>query len=135
MLLLDNYIKSIQSKYNNDIVKTDNIVAGDVIFFKENVFNSNYFMKQIIGERIIKAKVYKCSYGKSNITYSLEVLNCIGDYADDVLRKKYIRKREKTLYGSSNIYRLYWKNEINRCCLTDELIDYRYNASNMELTV
>lgn len=116
----------------DQLIETTEVTAGDLIIFTEDVYTDNFFNAKIIGRRTIIARALKQSYGNSYITYSLEVLDCVGFKANEVKEKKYIRKRESHILGKYKVYRKLWNNEINRCYLLDSLREFKHELELQE---
>ena len=96
-----------------DIIETDNVVKGDLIIFTEDVYSKNFYVHKIIGRRTILARIYNHNYGEKYITFSMEVIDCIGTDSDKLIIKKYIKRREPTLFKKYKVYRQIWKTEID----------------------
>lgn len=80
--------------------RTYNIIKGDLIVFKESVFGGNYRNPVYEGERTIKAKVLKESYGKKRgqHTFTLKVIDVSGTRANEILGRETIRRKGRNLY-------------------------------------
>lgn len=111
----------------DSLIKTNEITVGDMVVFTEDVYNGNFFNSSLIGKRTIVARVFKQSYGQQYITFSMEVLEAMGCNSQDIIDKKFIRKKEPNLFNKYAVYRQLWKNEINRYYLIDSQMMFKYS--------
>ena len=116
---------TINDTYVDRLVEADEITEDDIILFTEDVYSSNYFSATIIGKRHILARVTKLHYGDKYLSFSMDVIECIGDNNEEILNKKQIRRREKTIFGKYKVYRRLWNNEFNRYCILDVQEKYK----------
>ena len=104
-------------KYNIDA--TGDVVSGDTICFTEGVFAGSYRRPKFVGNRVIKAKVLKDSYGlyKQQHTFTLEVIASSGE--DPIVKGKKIRRKGRNVYRNG-VMRMPWKDESKRKIALDE---------------
>ncbi|TFU00042.1 hypothetical protein EUV02_15455 [Polymorphobacter arshaanensis] len=59
---------------------TGDACTGDIIEFTEGVFSGSFRSPTFIGDRTVRARIIKDSYGseKQQHTFTLDVLECIG---------------------------------------------------------
>ncbi|MDU5107770.1 hypothetical protein [Clostridium sp.] len=120
-------IKSVtfNETFVDKLVETTDITEHDLIIFTEDVYSTSFFTATIIGRRHILARILKQSFGDKYITFSLEVIECIGTNCEELIQKREIRRREKTIFGKYKAYRQLWNNEFNRCYFLDELFEFK----------
>ena len=99
------------TKFN--IHATGDVVTGDTIEFTEGVFGGSFRNPKYIGERKIRAKVIKDSYGleKQQHTFTLEVIKSSGE--DAIVKGKKIRRKGRNVYRNGTM-RIAWKDESQR---------------------
>lgn len=116
---------TINETFVDKLIEATDITENDLILFTEDVYTTSFFTATIIGKRNILARVVKQSYGNKHITFSMEVIECIGVNADEIMKKKYIRRRESTVFSKYKVYRQLWKNEFNRCYFLDGQFEFK----------
>ncbi|MEL6944140.1 MAG: hypothetical protein AAFO82_15885 [Bacteroidota bacterium] len=80
------------------------IVVGDEIIFREGVFWGSYRNPSYLGDRYIWGSVIRESYGrKGQHTFSIEIIDCKGVNADEILLKK--KKKKPLVRKGRNIYK------------------------------
>ncbi|MDR3606002.1 MAG: hypothetical protein P4M08_01325 [Oligoflexia bacterium] len=98
---------------------TGDVVKGDIIQFKETVFERHNGLIQDVGERTIQAQVLSDSYGskKQQHTFTLEV---IGSYGKEPLAAgKKIHRKGRNIYRHGT-WRQAWSDEAQRKLALDE---------------
>ncbi|MCE5221774.1 MAG: hypothetical protein LLF98_11090 [Clostridium sp.] len=115
-----------------DLIIADEITLGDTILFTEDVYSEDFPHARKIGLRTILATIIKQFYGNRYMTFSLEIRYAIGCESADIIKQRFIRRRDYKLFYKKPIYRELWKNdncELNRCYLVDEQRLYKYYLS------
>ena len=82
---------------------TGDVCVGDVIKFSEGVFGGSRSRPRYLGKRTIYAEVIRDSYGAHQHTFTLDVWDCVGIDAEDVLDKA--DRRGFILRKGRNVYR------------------------------
>ena len=92
---------------------TGDVVTGDEILFTEGVFVGPPRNADFIGERQIKARVLKDSYGgkKQQHTFTLQILDSTGTHALEPGQKK--TRKGRKIYRKGT-YRKPWHDENRR---------------------
>lgn len=116
---------TVNETYVERLIETNDVTDNDLILFTEDVYSTNFFTATIIGRRHILARVFKQSYGNQYISFSMEVIECIGTNCEEIINKKEIRRRETTIFGKYKVYRQLWNNELNRCYYLDNQLNYK----------
>lgn len=124
---------TINDTFVDRLVEVDEVVTGDLIVFTEDIYSTNFFTATIIGKRHILARIIKQSYGRNYITFSMEVIECIGDNSSEIIDKGEIRRRENSIFGKYKVYRQLWNNELDRCYLLDGQYRFKY-CLNQEIS-
>ena len=98
---------------------TGDVVAGDVIRFREAVFKGSFRSPKFVGERTITARVEKESYGadKQQHTFSLRVIS--SDGIDPLKAGERTRRKGRNIYRNGT-ERLVWRDEEARRAVADE---------------
>lgn len=115
----------LNDTYVDRLIETTEITENDLVLFTEDVYSTNFFTANIIGKRHILARILKQSYRSSYITFSMEVIECIGYNCEEIISKGEIRRRETSILGKYKVYRQLWNNELNRCYLLDEQFRFK----------
>ena len=122
----------INETYVDKLIETTDITNNDLVLFTEDVYSVGFFTARIIGRRHVLARVTKQSFGSTYITFSMEVIECIGTNCEELMQKKEIRRREKTVFGKYKVYRQLWNNELNRCYYLDNQFEFKSQINNKE---
>jgi len=79
---------------------TTNVVVGDSILFKDEVYAGSFKKPIFAGTRWISGTVIKESYGEKTAqhTFTIEITGCVGVNADEVLSKKSLMRKGRNLY-------------------------------------
>lgn len=109
----------INDRYVEKLIEAKDIIENDYVLFTEDVYDVNFFSAKVIGKRHIYGKINKTFLNDNSISYSIDVLECIGTNKDEILKKKTIRRKETTIFKKYNVYRKLWNNEINRFLFLD----------------
>ena len=98
---------------------TGDVVAGDEIEFTEAVFGGSYRKPRFLGERIVRARVIKESYGtdKQQHTFSLEVIESEG--TDPLAAGAKTRRKGRNVYRNGT-RRAPWADEAARVAVQTE---------------
>lgn len=104
---------------NFSIDCTGDVVVGDEIEFTEAVFGGSHRRPTFLGERTIRARVIKDSYGaeKQQHTFSLEVISSDGYKKLSVGAKT--RRKGRNVYRNGTLRRE-WTDETVRRAAQDE---------------
>ncbi|MCF8237687.1 MAG: hypothetical protein K9I85_05995 [Saprospiraceae bacterium] len=108
--------------FNRDA--TGDVVAGDVIEFKEAVFEGSFKKPRYVGDRTIQARVLKESYGadKQQHTFTLEILSSTGANANEYKPGQTTRRKGRNIYKNGT-YRQSWADESLRESVANEKHD------------
>lgn len=109
----------------DNLIEAEEITENDLIIFTEDVYETGLFTATIIGKRTVLSKITKQSFGNNYITFSMEVIECTGTKSEELLKKIFIRRREKTIFSKYNVYRQLWDNELNRCYFLDDQFAFK----------
>lgn len=99
---------------------TLDVIPGDTIAFKDGLYLGDSEKSQKVGERIVVAKVLKCTSNGTKVSslFSLQVLNCEGD--SPLQCGEVIHRKAKSLYVNGT-QRLVWEDEENRKIVKESL--------------
>lgn len=76
------------------------ITTGTIVQFTEGVFGGSWRKPRHLGDRTIIGKIVKESYGakRGQHTFTIEVQNCTGFAADEVLNRDKICRKGRNVY-------------------------------------
>tara|TARA_R100000808_G_scaffold468_2_gene2405 strand:+ start:1351 stop:2841 length:1491 start_codon:yes stop_codon:yes gene_type:complete len=105
----------------NVLRSSRDVVVGDVVTFRQDVFGGSFKNPKKIGERIIKGEVVKESYGadKQQHTFTIRPIEVSGDNASEIMNKKTFRIKGRNLYRYG-VDREKWADENARKIVADE---------------
>lgn len=109
----------INDRYVEKLIEAKDIIENDYVLFTEDVYDVNFFSAKVIGKRHIYGKINKTFLNDNSVSYSIDVLECIGTNKDEILKKQTIRRKETTIFKKYKVYRKLWNNEINRFLFLD----------------
>ncbi|MFQ5534775.1 MAG: hypothetical protein ACE5EM_08140 [Sphingomonadales bacterium] len=98
---------------------TGDICVGDVIEFTEGVFGGSYRRPKFLGDRTIRARVVKDSYGsaRQQHTFTLEIIESTG--LDPLKINTVTRRKGRNVYRNGT-RRQPWADEAERQAALDE---------------
>ena len=104
-----------------ELIGSTDVVVGDVVTFKQDVFGGSLRNPKRIGERLIKGEVVKESYGKDKQqhTFTIRPIEVFGDNASEIMSKKTFRIKGRNLYRYG-VDREKWADENARKIVADE---------------
>lgn len=78
----------------------NDVVTGDIVEFKQDVFGGSYKRPTYLGQRTVHGEVLRESYGadKQQHTFTIKPLNVEGVNADELLKKDSFRIKGRNLY-------------------------------------
>lgn len=94
---------------------TGDACAGDEIIFTEAVFGGSFRSPKFLGDRAIRARIVKDSYGdaRGQHTFTLEIIAAAGYDAAELKPGERIRRKGRNVYRNGTARRL-WENEDDR---------------------
>ena len=94
---------------------TGDACAGDEIIFSEGVFGGSFRSPKFLGDRAIRARIVKDSYGETRgqHTFTLEIIAAAGYDAAELKPGARIRRKGRNVYRNGTARRL-WENEAER---------------------
>lgn len=109
-------MKEVEDKW---IECTGDVVAGDTIEFEETVWSGDRDNRNPIGERVIRARVLRDSYGKERLqhTFSIVVIDSTGTEPEPP--GKFTTRKGRNIYRIGT-KRLPWDNENDRKSALEE---------------
>ena len=92
--------KNALTTNENLIDATGDVVVGDIVTFKQDVFGGSFRNPRYIGERIIKGEVVRDSYGKDKQqhTFTIKPIEVTGVSAEEIMKKDTFRIKGRNLY-------------------------------------
>lgn len=94
---------------------TGDACAGDEIIFTEGVFGGSFRSPKFLGDRAIRARIVKDSYGdaRGQHTFTLEVIAAAGYDSGELKPGTAIRRKGRNVYRNGTARRL-WEDEAAR---------------------
>jgi len=92
-------------KRDDLINATGDVVVGDVVTFKQDVFGGSFKNPKKIGERVITGEVVKDSYGaaKQQHTFTIKPIDVTGDDAAEIMNKETFLIKGRNLYRNGTM--------------------------------
>jgi len=99
----------------------NDVVKGDIVEFKQDVFGGSYKRPTYLGQRTVHGEVLRESYGadKQQHTFTIKPLNVEGVNADELLKKDSFRIKGRNLY-KNGVLREMSDDEAARKLVADE---------------